>query len=716
MNCHLPICKVYKKYPFYYHSEGNHRGDLLDTWVNSSKLVCANSLYRKRRGRRWTWESPYALSTNKDVLDRIEISNHRAEIDFFFISDKRLLRNCEVWSKTQFLNTSDHRPIYIELKDDWLSTQNSYKYKKNAFSFNRKKLDVDKYRGTIQYIDWSYKSCDIDKDYETLCKKLTESYSKCLQLEPKKPSLFSENVLSLFKKKSLLKSRHITRSVVVELNILNKLIRQNIKKDLILRREEIIKSAVLANTSTRRAYIKTIMKKKVISQIYDNKGSVLCSPKDIRNRVAEFYKDLYSERSTNYVIPEIFVNNDSVEPFIRSELEFALWKMKPGKASGVDGIMDYHIKPVQDILIPHLLVRLNKYLDEAKHPSAFKKSKLVQLFKSGDVKCLGNYRPISLLSNLYKLYSLMIFKRLEKRFDEIIDTSQGGFVRNSSCCDLILALQLELERCREFKEIPLYMCFIDFKKAFDLLCRKSLFHILNFYNFPAQYIKVLADVYSNSSLLIEIYGKTEEVEQNSGVRQGDVLSPKLFILCLQYCISLIDEDASNKGISWLGKKIWYLAYADDIVLLSRSICDLQDLLNMIVQVTSDIGLEVNVKKTKYMCFDNNLIDDESSVKLKIDGKEIEKVSQFKYLGKIISINEKIYKNTLPKDDNSWNSFLSERIRGGWISFHKHKRLLLDHSIALEKRINLYVQLVRPSMLYSCQCWNLLKTQYLQNRY
>uniref|UniRef100_A0A0N5BU69 RNA-directed DNA polymerase from mobile element jockey-like n=1 Tax=Strongyloides papillosus TaxID=174720 RepID=A0A0N5BU69_STREA len=114
-----------------------------------------------------------------------------------------------------------------------------------------------------------------------------------------------------------------------------------------------------------------------------------------------------------------------------------------------------------------------------------------------------------------------------------------------------------------------------------------------------------------------------------------------------------------------------------------------------------------------MCFDNNLIDDESSVKLKIDGKEIEKVSQFKYLGKIISINEKIYKNTLPKDDNSWNSFLSERIRGGWISFHKHKRLLLDHSIALEKRINLYVQLVRPSILYSCQCWNLLKTQYLR---
>uniref|UniRef100_A0A0N5C688 Reverse transcriptase domain-containing protein n=1 Tax=Strongyloides papillosus TaxID=174720 RepID=A0A0N5C688_STREA len=160
--------------------------------------------------------------------------------------------------------------------------------------------------------------------------------------------------------------------------------------------------------------------------------------------------------------------------------------MRPGKASGDDGMIDFHIKPIQDIFIPHLLVRLIKYLVDAKNPSAFKKSKLIQLLKSGDVKCLGNYRQIPLLSNFYKLYSLIIFEQLEKRFDEIIGTSQGDFVRNSSCCNLILALQLELERCKEFKGISLYMCSIDFKKAFDLLCRKSLFHILNFYNFPTQ--------------------------------------------------------------------------------------------------------------------------------------------------------------------------------------------------------------------------------------
>eukprot|EP00973_Karenia_brevis_P015579 2132245-Karenia_brevis.AAC.1 len=100
------------------------------------------------------------------------------------------------------------------------------------------------------------------------------------------------------------------------------------------------------------------------------------------------------------------------------------------------------------------------------HPNSWDHSLVSVLFKKGDPQWPGNYRPITLLSILYKVFSRILRARIQPILDKSQSVDQAGFRSGFSCDDHLLALTNLLEKCSEFKR-PVWLCMLDFEKAFD---------------------------------------------------------------------------------------------------------------------------------------------------------------------------------------------------------------------------------------------------------
>ncbi|KAE9421035.1 hypothetical protein Angca_002157, partial [Angiostrongylus cantonensis] len=129
-----------------------------------------------------------------------------------------------------------------------------------------------------------------------------------------------------------------------------------------------------------------------------------------------------------------------------------------------------------------------RYLSECKVPTQWKTSKTMLLFKKGDLHDIGNYRPIWLLSVVYKLFTRVILNRIDSTMDEGQQCEQAGFRKGFSTMDHIHTITRLIEVSREYKR-PLCLTFIDLGKAFDSIEIEAVMEALSSQRVPTQYIK-----------------------------------------------------------------------------------------------------------------------------------------------------------------------------------------------------------------------------------
>ena len=110
-------------------------------------------------------------------------------------------------------------------------------------------------------------------------------------------------------------------------------------------------------------------------------------------------------------------------------------------------------------------------------PASWKKSFVIVLHKKGDTKIPDNYRPITLLPIIYKLFSRIVCTRIRSKLEQAQSADQAGFRCGFSCDDHLLTAVFLMEQCAEF-QLPLWMCAVDFKKAFDCVEHTSLWDSL----------------------------------------------------------------------------------------------------------------------------------------------------------------------------------------------------------------------------------------------
>ena len=145
--------------------------------------------------------------------------------------------------------------------------------------------------------------------------------------------------------------------------------------------------------------------------------------------------------------------------------------------------------------------------------------------------------------------SRTVFNRISSEVDECLRKNQAGFRKGRSCSDQIFSLRQIIEQSNEWNN-TLYANFIDFQKAFDSVDREALWKTLAHYGILPKIINIIKMLYSNFSAKV-ICGLelSPEFEIKAGVKQGCLLSPLLFSMCVDWLMKETTKD-TNKGLQW----------------------------------------------------------------------------------------------------------------------------------------------------------------------
>ena len=282
-------------------------------------------------------------------------------------------------------------------------------------------------------------------------------------------------------------------------------------------------------------------------------------------------------------------------------------------------------------IAPHLLVVLKKCLLQGYFPEEMKIAKVIPIHKNGNKTSPSNYRPISILPSLSKVFERVIFTRLRDYVEKfsILSKTQFGFRSKRSTVDAILDM---VERIRDERDHGGVACslFIDLQKAFDTVDHKFLLKKLDLYGIRGFIHDLLRSYLFNRKQFVLVNSIRSSIKQvNAGVPQGSILGPLLFILY----INDINNACTYTNIS---------VFADDTSLTAiaqNASQNLQNDLNNVHDWLNMNKLSLNINKTQSISFNSEMILD-----IKLNSEKIEQVNQVKYLGVFVDshLNFKVH--------------------------------------------------------------------------
>jgi len=239
-----------------------------------------------------------------------------------------------------------------------------------------------------------------------------------------------------------------------------------------------------------------------------------------------------------------------------------------------------------------------------------------------------------------------------------------------------------MEQCKEF-QTPLFVNYVDFKKAFDSIHSESLWKVLKLYGIPDKFINIFKSLYHHSNCCVKTRdGLTSLFDVITGMHQGCILSLLLFLICIDYVM----RKALNHpefGIPWGRGKLTDLDFADDVALLSHSATTLQQMTDSLKTSAEMVGLRITSDKTKVSTVSA------TDTPILIGQQTLEGVSEFQYLGSIISTNSDVEVDIRARIGKATSTF--QRLRKIWSS----------HSINLDTKLRLYTSIVIPTALHAC---------------
>ena len=355
-------------------------------------------------------------------------------------------------------------------------------------------------------------------------------------------------------------------------------------------------------------------------------------------------------------------------PFIQEELDSVLRKIKNRKAAGLDEIPleVWKTRQFDNILLRHCNVVYNQ------NPvDRWMKGCILLFPKKGDLGLAENYRGITLTSIAAKIYNALLRNRIEPKIDNILRKNQNGFRRNRSTTSQILTIRRILEGGRA-KDLQATIFFVDFTKAFDSIHRGKMEQILLAYGLPKETVAAIMMLYRNTKVKVRSPdGDTDYFDIVAGVLQRDILSPYIFIICLEYVLRKSIDKIKENGFKltkersrrYPAKTITDADYTDDIALLANTPAQTETLLHSLERATAGIGLHVNPHQTEYMCF--NQTGDIST----LNGSSLKLVDKFTYLGSSVlstktDINTRLTMAWTDTDRLSviWKSDLTDKLK------------------------------------------------------
>ena len=321
---------------------------------------------------------------------------------------------------------------------------------------------------------------------------------------------------------------------------------------------------------------------------------MLFEPCDILERWAEYIEDLFEDDRGGK--PPIEKEMDGPK-IMKEEVREAMKKTKIGKAAGPDNITVEALEALGEWGINHITEILNLVYDNGEMLEDMCRSIFIMLPKKmGATEC-GMHRTISLMSHLSKLLLRIVMQRIRTKIRSEISNTQFGFMADRGTRNAIFTITMMIERSIEMKK-DVYLCFIDYAKAFDRVQHEKILKILSGLDIDGKDLRIIRNLYWDQTAAIKIDGEVSQYKPiKRGVRQGCILSPDLFNIYSEMILRSINE---LNGLKVGGININNLRYADDTALIAESEQELQYILDRVTEVSQENGLNLNTKKTECM--------------------------------------------------------------------------------------------------------------------
>ncbi|XP_053375116.1 uncharacterized protein LOC123554108 isoform X1 [Mercenaria mercenaria] len=247
--------------------------------------------------------------------------------------------------------------------------------------------------------------------------------------------------------------------------------------------------------------------------------------------------DVFMDQDVESTINDDTLNTNVVEmldcDFTIEEVAKAIGTLKRQKSAGVDMLIPEIFLDSKHILAPLLCKLFNFMYTNCVYPENWTKGIIVPVPKKGDLNNVDNYRGIMLTSIFSKIFSQILDTRARTFVENnnVLSDCQYGFRQKRSTVDCIYVLQSLLNRVIRHEKRRLYCAFVDFKKAFDLVYRNGIWFKLLKYQLSSKFINMLKTIYQSVKSCVRSNGNMSNYfDSYMGVKQGETLSPLLFIL------------------------------------------------------------------------------------------------------------------------------------------------------------------------------------------
>ena len=417
------------------------------------------------------------------------------------------------------------------------------------------------------------------------------------------------------------------------------------------------------------------------------------------NRWNEHFKGILRDNSREINYPPNSSDSGPLDEEITiEELHEASYILKPNKSCGYDSISNEMILCLLEVQ-PQLLVKLfNAIFNTNAKIEQWSISIINPIFKGGSKMNPGDYRGISLISCLGKLFSAILNKRLlrytlEKKF---LKAEQLGFLKGNRTSDAHLIIHTLIQYYCHQNGKKIFACFVDFSKAFDTIPRDLLFKKLLGYGVTGKFFNTLKTLYTNDNCCIKVGNKvTNTFQANQGVKQGCILSPLLFNIFLADLVPCFENEECQPLKTDKSESIGCLLWADDIVLLSESGEGLQSMLQNFSVYVKENRMEINAKKTKCIIF--NKTGRFLRRSFQVGEKIIFTTNTYKYLGFVMTPSGEINTGLQDLKDRALRSYYSLKSKMG-------RYFMLFPTTT----IHLFDTCVKPILLYNSDFWGCLK--------
>jgi endonuclease/exonuclease/phosphatase family metal-dependent hydrolase len=671
----------------------NERGEKLVEFCRRRQLMIANTWYQKEKRRRYTWTMPGERG--------------RHQIDYILVRQRyrNAVKNAGSYPGADI--DSDHNLVVMNMQ----VKLKKLKRRKIVQKWNREKLKenrkVFQEEVNVRISQKLGQGNSVERKWKMLKEAVSISAETYIGFQkgrnPKKPWVTEEMLHTMDERRKWKNNK--TESGKKKYRHLNSEIRRETQK---ARNEWWLNQCNELQELDRKgradltySKIKQLTEHKKYSSsnkaVASKRGEIITDPENVRARWKEYVEELYDKEGRPDVMWSGFEKEEEVQEdakgpvILEEEVLEAIKSMKDKKAEGVDGIPAEFWKCLEGEGMIQLIQICQQIYQEGCWPEEFTKTVMVPIPKKSNAIECGDFRTISLIPHVSKILLRILMRRIDGKVGRFIGRSQFGFRKGVGTRDAIGVMRVLVERSLEHDN-DVYVCFVDFEKAFDRVDWRKLLNLLKEYGVDWKDRRLIADLYMRQEVMIKVDSEMSEAGTiGRGVRQGCLMSPLLFSLYVEAMMNECLENSEN-GIKVGGQWIQDVRFADDQAMVDSTEEGLQSTMNALNDTAKKYGMKINTKKTKVMRISRSGRND---VTINLEGQKIEQVKKFQYLGAWIT------------DDGRCEVEIKARIASAKIAFSKKKELL-TRSLCAQVKKKIIKTVIWSSALYAAETWTLRK--------